>query len=524
MKGKGRGYLADFGLFKRSICLYILINVLTIFFALVHAELFSQIVSFILGFSVRKVLKCSCILLGIILGYIILKAALKNKQEIIYECTYQNFRERMIKRFFQQSKTGVFNISPGKMRENIDLDLKNIYEYYNITLPTIITNALFVLIIFLLILKINIWLGCIFLVMSVLQIIPYALASVFSYKYYDADREAEAKWSENILSMYFGSPVIKIYELYTQFLYRLKELNLTWDKLGRKSSAMGRVSEGVNSLIRNILDICSYLVIGYVLLKKDILIATAAYLLVLTPNLFSYMNALFNALPQVVAYKKAKTGIWEWEKAQGESMAIIDDSGIIVDEICIVRGDKIVLRNFSCNIKPDKKYFLVGDNGSGKTSIIESLIGALEVENGRIVYGGVEVGRISKGEWGSKFFYLPQRDALLDITAYHLFYEVDDLRCHDMLKTATDFGLTKDNLYSVNICDLSGGERKKVYLSIALSMDEKFLFMDEPTNFLDLESVDLLVRKFRKREGGFLVVTHDVNLLKTIQDSKVISI
>lgn len=166
MKGKGRVYLADFGLFKRSICLYILINVLTIFFALVHAELFSQIVSFILEFSVRKVLKCSCVLLGIILSYIILKAALKNKQETIYECTYQNFRERMIKRFFQQSKTGVFNISPGKMRENIDLDLKNIYEYYNITLPTIITNALFVLIIFLLILKINIWLGCIFLVMS----------------------------------------------------------------------------------------------------------------------------------------------------------------------------------------------------------------------------------------------------------------------------------------------------------------------------------------------------------------------
>lgn len=524
MKGKEKIYLTSFRLFKKNIYLYILISVLTIFFALVQAKLFSQIVSFTLEFDVWRVLRYSCILLGVMLGYMILKTVLKNKQGTINECTYQKFREEMIKKFFLQPIAEIFETSPGKMRENIDLDLKNIYDYYNITFPTIITNSLFVLIIFILILEINVLLGCIFLVISVLQIIPYALTSVFSYKYYDADREAEAKWSENILSMYFGNLVIKIYELHTFFLCRFKELNRKWDKLGRKSSAMGRVSEGINSLIRNILDICSYLVIGYVLLKKDISITTAAYLLVLTPNLFSYMNSLFNVLPQVAGYKKAKASIGAWGNVQDEGAVITDDPEIVVDKVCIVRGDKLIIRNFSCDIELNKKYFLVGDNGSGKTSIIESLVGVLGIESGKITYGRVEVEKISKNEWDDKFFYLSQRDALLDIAAYNLFHEIDDLRCDEMLKIAADFGLTKDNLYSTNICDLSGGERKKVYLSIALSMEEKFLFMDEPTNFLDLESLDLLIKKFGERRRGFVVVTHDVNLLKSIQDSKLISI
>ncbi|MCM1246018.1 MAG: ABC transporter ATP-binding protein/permease [Roseburia sp.] len=509
---------------KENICLYVLINILTIFFALVQAELFSQIISFALEAEVQRVLKYAVVLLGIMLGYMLLKTMLKRRQETIYECAYQHFREEMIKKFFRQPIKEVFKSSSGKMRENIDRDLKNIYQYYNITIPTIITNTLFVLIIFILILKINVSLGCIFLVMSVLQIIPYALTSVFSYKYYDADREAEAKWSENILSMYFGNLVIKIYELHALFLCKFKELNRQWDKVGRKSSAMGRVSEGINLLIRNILDICSYLVIGYVLLQKNILIDKATYLLVLTPNLFRYINSLFSVLPQAVEYKKAEKTIRVWQEEEKNDAGDRETDQITADRICIKKGDKEVIKNFSCNLDLKKKYFLVGDNGSGKTSIIEGLIGAFGIESGEIVYGKVKIEKILKCKWDDKFFYLSQKDALLDITAYDLFCEIDDIRCGEMLEIAADFGLTKENIYSNAICNLSGGERKKVYLSVALSMKEKFLFMDEPTNFLDLEGVELLGKRIRARQSGFLVVTHDANLLKTVEDHILLTI
>ena len=131
-------------------------------------------------------------------------------------------------------------------------------EYYCTGLPTMVINLLFVLVTIYLFAAKSVLLGVIFVVLSALQAIPHVLVSFFSYRYYEADREAQAKWTENVMAMYFGNATIKLYALHPLFFQKFKQLNQKRDKLGRKASAAGRISEGICSFIETILQVFSY--------------------------------------------------------------------------------------------------------------------------------------------------------------------------------------------------------------------------------------------------------------------------
>lgn len=524
MKDRKKSQHTSFTLFKTSFWFHVFQNIFTMSYALLQAELFSKMVSFAIKNDHKQVLRCSLLLFVITSVYFGIRILLKNRQDVINETNYQKFREQTVKAFYTQSKAAVCQFSPGEIRKNIDLDAKNVADYYCTALPEIFSNLLFVLVTIILFVRISPLLGTIFLALSILQIIPHVLESGFSYKYYDADREAQAKWSENIMSMYFGSAVIKIYELHNFFVRRFQELNKKWDKLGRKSSATGRISEGVSRLIETVLEVCSYLIIGYFLLQRNISLTAGTYILVLTPRLFHYINSVFAAFPGMIEYRKAKKNIETWNKSVCGGGDKFFCSKIVVDSIAIVYEGKTVIDNFSYTIDLSEKYFLVGDNGSGKTSLLECLAGVRNVKSGSIRYDNREIDQFTEREFGNQFVYLPQEDAPLDIMACELFCQYDEPLKGKMMGLAGEFGLTDENIFSTLISDLSGGERKKVYLSVALSMETKFLFLDEPTNGLDLESVDLLIEKIRRRKRGSLVVSHETYMLKSMREFIILSV
>ena len=74
---------------------------------------------------------------------------------------------------------------------------------------------------------------------------------------------------------------------------------------------------------------------------------------------------------------------------------------------------------------------------------------------------------------------------------------------------AEKFGLTRQQMTDISIKDLSGGERKKVYIALAMVLNSKVLLMDEPTNSLDAQSKEKLVQMLRDRNGTTVIITHD---------------
>ena len=166
----------------------------------------------------------------------------------------------------------------------------------------------------------------------------------------------------------------------------------------------------------------------------------------------------------------------------------------------------------------------MGENGSGKTSLLECIAGLRDVDCGKILYDDREVDRVGDPQFYDAFAYLPQEDAALDLKPYELFGEAGKCVEDRALETARQFGLSEENIYSTALCDLSGGERKKVYLSLVLAMENKFLFLDEPTNSLDAQSVEMLVERMEKRKKGWLVITHDTKLIQRASGATIYSL
>ena len=85
------------------------------------------------------------------------------------------------------------------------------------------------------------------------------------------------------------------------------------------------------------------------------------------------------------------------------------------------------------------------------------------------------------------------------------------------LEVSKRFNLTDKQINETKISDLSGGERKKVFLALAFAINPKILLLDEPTNSLDEAGKMTLVSLLQRRDNGTLIITHD-QLFDSIAD------
>ena len=143
---------------------------------------------------------------------------------------------------------------------------------------------------------------------------------------------------------------------------------------------------------------------------------------------------------------------------------------------------------------------LIGDNGTGKTTLLKILNGLVQADEGEFRLG-------SKG----KIAYYDQEHAVLNMEKT-LFDEIQD-SYPDMNNTKVRnvlaaFLFTGDDVYK-RIQDLSGGEQGRVSLAKLMLSDANFLILDEPTNHLDIQGKEVLEEAIRNYEGTVLYVSHD---------------
>lgn len=151
-------------------------------------------------------------------------------------------------------------------------------------------------------------------------------------------------------------------------------------------------------------------------------------------------------------------------------------------------------------IKRGEHVAVIGDNGTGKTTILKIINGLLAADKGELVLGTkVEIG------------YYDQEHHVLH-SAKTLFEEISDeyptLTNTEIRNTLAAFLFTGDDVFK-RICDLSGGEKGRVSLAKLMLSNSNFLILDEPTNHLDIQSKEILENALNRYEGTVLYVSHD---------------
>lgn len=180
-------------------------------------------------------------------------------------------------------------------------------------------------------------------------------------------------------------------------------------------------------------------------------------------------------------------------------------------------GDEKLIQDFSIKIMRGDRIGLIGNNGVGKTTLLRLLLGQLEPQSGTIKHGtNLEVG------------YFDQLRQSLDLEK-SVAYNVGEGRTYITLngKERHIVGYLKGFLFSpersgMPVKALSGGERNRVILAKLFTRPANLLVLDEPTNDLDIETLEVLEKKLCDYNGTLIVVSHDREFLDNVVTSTVV--
>jgi ABC transport system ATP-binding/permease protein len=178
-----------------------------------------------------------------------------------------------------------------------------------------------------------------------------------------------------------------------------------------------------------------------------------------------------------------------------------------------------IVRDFSLRVMRSDRIGVIGANGAGKTTLINLLTGALAPDG-----GGVRIGaNVLMASLDQKRASLQESTTLVDaLTGGGSDYvTINGERRHVV-------GYMKDFLFGPEqartpIEKLSGGERGRLALAIALAAPSNLIVLDEPTNDLDIETLDLLQELLGEYKGTILLVSHDRDFLDRVATSVIVS-
>ena len=202
------------------------------------------------------------------------------------------------------------------------------------------------------------------------------------------------------------------------------------------------------------------------------------------------------------------------------STSAADRSGKIVFEakhVNFARGDRTIIDDFSTTIMRGDRVGLIGANGSGKTTLLRLLLGELQPDGGTVRTGtNLEIVYFDQ----LRDQLDPERSVFDSIADGADFVTVDGARKHVN-------GYLQEFLFSTDrarmpVRALSGGERNRLLLARLFTRSFNLLILDEPTNDLDIETLDLLEALLLEYTGTLLLVSHDRAFLDNVVSSTLV--
>jgi len=223
----------------------------------------------------------------------------------------------------------------------------------------------------------------------------------------------------------------------------------------------------------------------------------------------------FSELTSRVNYKGTKTKSVELGEVSSSRMG---DIIVEFDDARLSFGDKTILNGFTYAFNKGEKIGLVGPNGAGKTTLIKTMLGQIALDSGWVSVGET----VSFGYYSQVATFRDPTQRVVDYVkevegeAKDLIggFAGQKLSVYTLLER---FNFT-DGRQAVQIGSLSGGEQRRLQLLTVLALCPNFLILDEPTNDLDLDTIESLEDMLSNFDGCVLIVSHDRQFVNNLAD------
>lgn len=174
----------------------------------------------------------------------------------------------------------------------------------------------------------------------------------------------------------------------------------------------------------------------------------------------------------------------------------------------------VVMNDFYYNFSRYEKMGIVGNNGTGKSTFVKMLIGQEKPDSGKIVVGET----VRFGYFSQEGLVFDERQKVIDvITAIADYIDLGG-GCHMTASQFLQYFMFTPEQQHNYVYKLSGGERRKLYLCTVLMRNPNFLVLDEPTNDLDIVTLQVLEEYLADFPGCVIVVSHDRYFMDKVVD------
>lgn len=220
-------------------------------------------------------------------------------------------------------------------------------------------------------------------------------------------------------------------------------------------------------------------------------------------NLDNNMKALKSRIDHLDVKEKPKS-IKEINITVQENLKIASKNLVEVKHLNLLADDKLLLKDASFKIKNGKKVALIGNNGCGKSTLLKAIISN---KNNMKVLDNVVIGYFDQSQ-----YILNDNESILKNILRDCSYD------ESFVRTNLDgFGFKGDDVFK-QVSLLSGGEKVKIALCKVLLSDNNLLILDEPTNYLDIKSMESLESALINCNKTLIIVSHDRKFISNICD------
>lgn len=519
-------------------------GLISIVFGIFSANLVSIIVDNGTCGKTDDVIRNSGILLGAVIIYEGIMLLSNIVIERLNEIKTQEFRIKVYEGFLDKPVCELNTLKTGSLINNFTDDIGEIIKLYTESLPNLLSNSIMVIAYLTFIGILDFKIALILLSIGIIQIIPPIVVKRFMEVNYDETEKIESEITDYIIEGFHGRSTIKLLNLKDYYLEGIKKFHCRYLKIGSKSELTGKGETAMFNAVSAILKFGTYGLLGWFLVKGYLTLSIVTKVIVLSGSLYEAMNGVFTTIPligvankarerAVVLYSKkldnnkneVKTSLYDDNKFEN-SNKIIEVKGLSFS----YDKEHIVLNDVNFNVNKGDKVVIQGENGSGKSTLFNTLLGINMDYDGEVLVEGENLRNIDFQGYFRRISTIAQDDYGFSMSPrefLEMLSQSDNLNLEEALKLTDELGMKREALDNEKIGEISGGEKKKLYLIASLLKKSKILFLDEPGNCLDVKGKEVLRKRLLTSGQTIILITHDpffeeiANLKLRVKDGKV---
>lgn len=423
--------------------------------------------------------------------------------------------ERLLKMPYEEVEKRSF----GEVITRLDKDMKEIIEILDIKISelsiSVLTLITYVVVLFNIssyysITVISLGLGTL--------IVPFILKKKFDKAindYYVSWEALENSLTTTVKAFDF----IKLNNLYKYFE---KKYFIVAKDIGRVSINLDKtvhMQDGLKVFVENLGNVIGFAIIGFLLYKDVIGFGQVIICVFLGKEVLRLLNDVFNEYSSIQKYKICKNRVYEIlnseEKEEGVTLKSIETIEF-EDVIFSYEQENKVIQRVNFIINNGDKVLIEGENGAGKSTLLKLILNLYKDFSGSIKINDLNIEEINKESYKNRIRYVSQNQCfIVENVMENLMLFNDDI---EVIKAYLEaFQLSFHEIKDKSYYELSGGQKQKVCIIRALIGDFDVLILDEPSNFLDHKSIEILKNIIKELDKTVIVISHDSSFKEVLE-------